>query len=103
MNPYKYLSQSDCLIVSSEFEGYGVVIDEARVLGKPVISTDVGDAKNILAEGFGIICENSEDGIYKAMKEFLDKGYKIKKEFDYKKSNKQIDKKLKESIANLEK
>lgn len=103
MNPYKYLSQSDCLIVSSEFEGYGVVIDEARVLGKPVISTDVGDAKNILAEGFGIICENSEDGIYKAMKEFLDKGYKIKKEFDYKKSNKQIDKKLKEAIANLEK
>ena len=34
VNPYKYLAKSDCLIMSSQFEGYGIVIDEARVVRK---------------------------------------------------------------------
>lgn len=98
VNPYKYLAKSDCLIMSSQFEGYGIVIDEARVLEKPIIATDIADAKRILSEGYGIVCENSEEGIYDAMKDFLNRNYKIVKKFDYKEFNKNVDKNLKEAI-----
>jgi len=98
INPYCYLKHSDALVLSSEYEGYGIVIDEARILNIPVISTDVADAKKILDDGYGILCENSENGIYKGMKEFLEKGYKIKNKFSYLKFNENIDKKLEKII-----
>ena len=57
---------------------------QARVLNIPIISTPVADAKLILDEGYGILCENSIDGVYLGMKKFLDEGYP-KKKFDYQK------------------
>ena len=89
-NPYPYLKLSDCLIMSSQYEGYGIVLDEARILNKPFITTDVADAKLITTKGYGILCDNSQEGIYNGMKEFLDKGYTIKNKFDYQEFNKQI-------------
>ncbi|MDD2627568.1 MAG: O-antigen ligase family protein [Clostridia bacterium] len=93
-NPYKYIKASDCLVVSSEFEGYGIVLDESRVLNKPIISTNVGDAKKILEDGYGIISEKSVKGMYESMKIFLEKGYSVKHEFNYNKFNSKIDKTL---------
>ena len=98
INPYKYEVKSDALVLSSEYEGYGIVIDEARILNIPVISTEVADAKEILQSGYGIICENSEDGVYNGMKEFLNNGYKITNKFDYKKFNDIITSKLNDFI-----
>ena len=98
VNPYKYLVKSNCLIMSSQFEGYGIVIDEARVLGIPVIATDIADTRRILSEGYGMVCENSEDGIYDAMKDFLNRNYKVAQKFDYKEFNKNVDKSLKKVV-----
>lgn len=89
-NPYSYLKHSDCLIMSSYYEGYGIVLDEARILNKPFVSTDVADAKMIAKEGYGIICNNSEDGVYQGMKEYLENGYKIKNPFNYIEFNSKI-------------
>ncbi|MBR5227303.1 MAG: O-antigen ligase family protein [Clostridia bacterium] len=86
-NPYPYIKRSDALLFSSLFEGYGIVLDEARLLNIPFISTEVADAKLIAKEGFGITCKNSLEGIYGAMKKFLDKGYSINTKFDYIKFN----------------
>lgn len=97
-NPFKYIAKSDAFILSSSFEGYGMVLDEARTLNIPIISTDVADAKSILDEGYGIICENSEEGVYKGMKNFLENGYRIEKVFDYKLFNKNITEKLDEIV-----
>jgi glycosyltransferase involved in cell wall biosynthesis len=94
LNPYKYIKRSNCLVVSSDFEGYGMVIDEARVLDIPVISTDVGDAKEIVREGYGVVCGNSYEGIYTTMKEFLESGYTLKQKFSYEEFNKNIDENL---------
>lgn len=94
INPYKYIRESECMIVSSDFEGYGIVIDESRILNIPVISTDVADAKTILQQGYGICVENSENGIYQGMKKFLTEGYEIKKKFDFNNFNAKIDKNL---------
>ncbi len=94
INPYPYIKNSSALVLSSAYEGYGIVIDEARILNIPVISTDVADAKEILNQGYGIICNNSEEGVYTGMKQFLDKGYIVQKKFDYQKFNSDINNKL---------
>lgn len=89
-NPYPYIKNSSALVFCSIFEGYGIVLDEARVLNTPFISTDVADAKSIACEGYGIVCANSEDGIYNGMKQFIKEGYNIKIPFDYTKFNDKI-------------
>lgn len=92
VNPFPYYKLADAFIFSSQYEGYGIVLNEARVLGVPLITTDVADASLITKEGFGILCENSAEGIYNGMKQFLDKGFVIKKKFDATKFNKKISK-----------
>ena len=94
INPYPYIKNSSALVFCSIYEGYGIVLDEARVLNVPFISTDVADARLIAKEGFGIVCDNSEEGIYKAIKEFIINGYKITMPFDYNKFNDNITQKL---------
>lgn len=83
LNPYNYLKVSSALVFPSEFEGYGIVLDEARILNIPIISTDVADAKNIIKDGYGILCENNIEGVYSGMKTFLNKGFKETKKFNY--------------------
>lgn len=98
INPYPYIKNSSVLILSSAYEGYGIVIDEARILNIPVISTDVADAKEIMNEGYGILCENSDDGVYNGMKHFLDEGYVVANKFDYNKFNDEMNAKLESFI-----
>lgn len=98
INPYPYIKNSSALILSSAYEGYGIVIDEARILNIPVISTDVADAKEIMNEGYGILCDNSDDGVCNGMKQFLDEGYVVANKFDYNKFNDEMNTKLESFI-----
>lgn len=74
-NPYPYLKNSDAMVMSSDFEGYPVVFVEAKILGIPIITTDVSDSKKDIDKKYGLVVEKSEKGVYKGMKEFLDNGY----------------------------
>lgn len=97
VNPYPYFKIADAFVFSSSYEGYGIVLNEARILGIPLITTDVADAKDII-DGYGILCENSEEGVYLGMKEFLENSYKINKKLDYKKFNEKITNTIEELI-----
>ena len=89
LNPYKYLKRSSALVLASKYEGYGMVLDEARALNVPIITTDAGNGETIANEGYGILVDSTIDGIYSGMKHFLDKGFKAKK-FDYVSFNNKI-------------
>ncbi len=39
-NPYAYMKRCDVYVQSSAFEGFGLTIAEAKILGKPVVSTN---------------------------------------------------------------
>lgn len=63
-NPYKYILQADMMVVSSNFEGKSIAIDEAQILGKPVITTNYPTAKDAVLSGkTGIICNMSPEAI----------------------------------------
>lgn len=96
-NPFPYLKMSDCLLMSSQFEGYPVVFIEALILGKPIVTTDVSDSKKDIKDKYGIVNDNSEKGVYEGMKEFIKNGYEAQ-EFSAEEYNQEIVRKLQEII-----
>jgi len=87
-NPMPYLKASDCFVLSSNYEGQGLVLLEAMVLEKPVISTDISGPRSVLKDGLGLLVDNSEDGLVEGMLKFLEDEESISKEFNYKEYNK---------------
>lgn len=92
-NPYPYFKICDCVLLSSDYEGYPVVFIESFILNKPIITTKVSDYEDV-ENGRGIVCEKTMEGIYGAMKEFLENGYVFRTEFDCKDYNTKTIKKL---------
>lgn len=73
-NPYPYIKQADCVVVSSDFEGYSIAIKEALLLKKIIISTDVSGVREIFDNNkFGIISEKSTEDLELKMRQMLDK------------------------------
>jgi len=71
-NPYSYLNQADLFVSSSYFEGYSLVLAEALVLGKPVMSTNTTGPDNLLEHGkYGCLVDNSFEGLYHGLNEIL--------------------------------
>lgn len=71
-NPYPYFKKADFYILSSRYEGFPTVLFEAMTLKKNIIATDVSGVREMLNDGeFGLITENSENGIYNGMKQAL--------------------------------
>lgn len=71
-NPYPYLAAADLFLCPSRAEGLSTVVTEAVILGKPVITTDCAGMGEIFGRyPCGIICENSEDGLYSALQSFM--------------------------------
>lgn len=72
-NPYPYIKKADWLICISERESFSLAILESMTLDVPVITTDCGGPANIIENGkYGILVENSDEGVYKGMKSVLD-------------------------------
>ena len=88
-NPYPYFKISDCVILTSDYEGYPVVFLESFILNVPIITTKVSDYKDIQNK-FGYITTNNIEDISEKMKLFIKEGYKINDNFNPKKYNDNI-------------
>ncbi|MDI9540571.1 MAG: glycosyltransferase [Bacillota bacterium] len=70
-NPFPILKKCDYFVLSSFYEGFGLVLAEADILGLPVISTDILGPRTFMKENGGKLVPNSEDGIYEGMLDLL--------------------------------
>lgn len=72
-NPYPYIAHSDMLVLTSLYEGLGLVLIEANLLGVPCIATKFANVDKTLNDGeYGLIVDNSDEGIYYGLKSILE-------------------------------
>ncbi len=81
---------SDALIMSSDYEGNPVVFIEAKILGKPIITTNISDSEEEIAGKYGLVTGKNTEELYIAIKQFIKEGYEIKEPFNPEKYNQQI-------------
>ena len=88
-NPFPYVKKSDAFLMCSRYEPLGLVILEAMILKVPVISCEVASITEIMDKKYGMIVENSEDGLYNGIKDvilnkkILNKYKKSLQEYEY--------------------
>lgn len=72
-NPYPYLRAADLVVCASRYEGFSTVVTESLILGKPVVSTPCTGMDELLGDSeYGLITEDSAEGIYSGIKKMLD-------------------------------
>jgi len=62
-NPYPYFKIADCVVLTSDYEGYPVVFLESFILEKPIITTKVSDYKEV-ENKYGFVTEKDTKNIY---------------------------------------
>lgn len=63
-NPYRFMKHADLLLITSFHEAAPMVIEEARCLGLPVLTTQTTSSQEmVLDSGSGWVCENNQSAI----------------------------------------
>lgn len=61
-NPYKYMNLCDIYVQPSRFEGYGITLAEAKVLGKPIIASNIPEFQEQLITNYtGLLCNDNKE------------------------------------------
>ncbi|MEK5382114.1 glycosyltransferase [Niallia sp. FSL W8-0635] len=81
-NPYPLLSFVDAFVLSSYYEGLGLVVYEALALDKQVITVNLDTTMKYLQNKEVISVDNSEGGILNGFLAFHN-GYRTKNKFDF--------------------
>ncbi|MFC5684422.1 glycosyltransferase [Flavobacterium sp. MAHUQ-51] len=72
-NPYPYLKQCDIYVQPSRYEGKSIAVDEAKILGKPIILTNFTTAKDQINSGLnGLITEMNPEAVAKAVEYLIE-------------------------------
>ena len=85
-NPLPIVKACDGFILASHYEGFGLVLAEADILGLPVVSTDITGPRTFMNQNNGTLVENTLDGVEKGFRLLLD-GKVPMLSTDYKKYN----------------
>lgn len=71
-NPYPYMKSADIYVQSSRFEGFGLTVTEAKILGRAIVCTNFPTAFNQLENGRnGIIVDMSAEAIASGIEKLL--------------------------------
>lgn len=81
-NPYPLLKQCEAFVLSSYYEGLGLVAYEALAVGITLITVDLAETIAYLKFDEAIIVDNSESGLVTGMLTYLSNGRPLK-EFDF--------------------
>lgn len=77
-NPYKILVQGDLYVCSSYAEGFSTAVTESLILGIPVLTTECAGMRELLGDSeYGMIVENSEEGLYEGIKGIIEDPEKL--------------------------
>ncbi len=105
-NPYTYMKSADYFCLLSKFEGYGMVLDEAKILGKNILITDTAAREAVENYKSAIVIPNNESDIYESLKDVIKKGKvkqeNTKSEYDNGKIIQKVEQLLEENDNNLE-
>lgn len=71
-NPFPIVKACDYFILSSFYEGFGLVLAEADILNKPVVSTDITGPRGFFKKHSGCLVESSEEGLLKGLNMLYD-------------------------------
>ncbi len=95
-NPYPYIKKADYFCLLSRFEGYGMVLEEAKILDKPIIITDTAAREAVENYENARIFKNTEDGIYNGLKNIIlnNNKEKLKNDNKFEYDNKNIIEKI---------
>lgn len=66
-NPYAIMAHCDTFVLSSRYEGQGIVLLEALALGLAVVSTRIPGPMSIVSDGVGILCYLTPKSLAEAM------------------------------------
>ena len=81
-NPYPYLMESDCLILTSNYEGFPVVYLEALILNKQIMTTIPVSCPYINISDYVIKIENNINSVIDGILHFKKKKIQYKIDFD---------------------
>ena len=79
-NPYPYFKKVDLVAVLSYYEGLCGVVNEAKILERPLIATEFSGVREQITEGInGFVFDNSYEAILKGMINLLEDPLKFTK------------------------
>ena len=70
-NPYPYIKKADYFGLFSYFEGYGMVLEEAKILNKTILVTNTAAVEAVKDYDKKIIIENNEQAIFESIKKVI--------------------------------
>ena len=71
-NPYPYINACTLLVQTSDYEGKSVVLDEAKILAKPIVVTDYQTVRDqVIPEKEGIIADMTAESVAEAIERIL--------------------------------
>ena len=88
-NPYPLLAACDYFVLPSYYEGFGLVLAEADILGIPCFSTRITGPEQFMEQYGGRLVENSTEGIVQGMLDALKGKLPKRLQIDYEKYNKE--------------
>lgn len=71
INPYAYMRKADIFAQTSRFEGKSIVLDEAKILGKAILTTAYPTVKDQIKEHEGLIVDINSNAIAKGLEQML--------------------------------